>query len=67
MYEQIAAASPKDPTVRLELAQAAEDAGDYATAISAYETFLKLAPDDPTSPEVRRILKQLRLQSAASG
>jgi cytochrome c-type biogenesis protein CcmH/NrfG len=67
MYEQIAVASPKDPTVQLELAQAAEDAGDSATAISAYETFLKLAPDDPTAPEVRRILRQLRVQAAATG
>jgi predicted Zn-dependent protease len=67
MYKQIAAASPKDPTVQLELAQASQDAGDSATAISAFETFLKLAPDDPTAPEVRRILKQLRVQSAVSG
>ena len=66
-YRKIAASSPKDPTVQLELAQAATDAGDAATAISAYETFLRLAPEDPTAPEVKRILRQLRLQAGTSG
>ena len=65
-YGKIVAAQPKDPAVRLELAQAAQSAGDTATAITAYEAFLRLAPDDPTAPEVKRLLKQLR-RSAATG
>jgi len=65
-YRKIAAAQPKDPSVQLELAQAAQSANDIPTTITAYETFLKLAPDDPTAPEVRRILKQLR-QYGSSG
>jgi len=67
MYRRITVALPNDPSVQLELAQAAEAAGDAATAISAYEGFLKLAPDDPTAVEVRRILKQLRAQSGITG
>jgi tetratricopeptide (TPR) repeat protein len=67
MYRQIAAANPKDPAIQLELAQAAVDANDATTAIAAYEEFLRLAPDDPTAPEVRRILRQLRLQAGATG
>lgn len=59
-YKKIAQALPKDPTVQLELAQAASAANDGAAAIAAYEQFLKLAPDDPTAPEVKRLLKQLR-------
>lgn len=66
-YRKIAAVSPKDPNVQLELAQAAEGAADYATAISAYQAFLRLAPQDPTAPEVRRILKELRLRVSATG
>jgi tetratricopeptide (TPR) repeat protein len=66
-YRRIAAATPDDPSVQLELAQAAEGAGDIATAASAYERFLELAPDDPTAPEVRRILRQLRVQTGATG
>jgi tetratricopeptide (TPR) repeat protein len=59
-YKRIAELQPTDPTVQLELAQAAQSANDTATVIAAYEAFLKLAPDDPTAPEVRRILKQYK-------
>lgn len=61
-YRRIAELQPKDPTVQLELAQAAQSANDTATVIAAYEAFLKVAPDDPTAPEVRRILKQYKQQ-----
>jgi tetratricopeptide (TPR) repeat protein len=59
MYRKITEIQPNDPTVQLELAQAAQSANDVATTIAAYKAFLKLAPNDPTAPEVRRILKQL--------
>jgi tetratricopeptide (TPR) repeat protein len=59
-YKKIAALQPNDPTVQLELAQAAQSANDTATIVAAYERFLKLAPNDPTAPEVRRILKQYK-------
>jgi tetratricopeptide (TPR) repeat protein len=59
-YRKIAQIQPKDPSVQLELASAAQSAGDVATTIAAYKAFLKLAPDDPTAPEVRRQLKQLQ-------
>ena len=67
LYRRIADASPNDPSVQLELAQAAEGANDAATAIQAYEKFLRLAPEDPTAPEVRRILKDLRQRTGATG
>jgi tetratricopeptide (TPR) repeat protein len=59
-YRRIAELQPRDPSVQLELAQAAESANDVATVIAAYERFLELAPDDPTAPEVRRLLKQYK-------
>jgi tetratricopeptide (TPR) repeat protein len=59
-YRRLAALQPDDPTIQLELAQAAQSANDVATTIAAYEAFLKLAPDDPTAPEVRKILKQYK-------
>lgn len=59
-YRKIANVQPDDPSVQLELASAAQSARDYATMIAAYKAFLKLAPNDPTAPEVRRILKQLQ-------
>ena len=59
-YRRIAQASPREPSVQLELAQAAQNAGDSATAIAAYEKFVKIAPDDPTVPEVKRLIKELK-------
>jgi tetratricopeptide (TPR) repeat protein len=58
-----------DPTTELELAQAASNAGDTTTALGAYERFLKLAPDDPNAPYVRRQVKQLKaaLTGSAAG
>lgn len=58
--KRVVRVTPNDPSAQLELARAATDAGDTATTIAAYEKFLRLAPNDPTAPEVRRILKQLR-------
>ena len=60
------ALQPNDPNVQLELAQAAQQVGDTATAIAAYERFLKLAPDDPSAAVVREQLKQLRAAAAGS-
>jgi Flp pilus assembly protein TadD len=59
-YKRLAALQPGDPGVQLELAQAAQQTGDTATAITAYETFLKLAPDDPSVSDVKAQLKALR-------
>jgi hypothetical protein len=56
---------PKDPSIQLELASAAQSGGDVTTTIAAYKAFLKLAPDDPTAPEVHRLLKQLQKYSSS--
>jgi tetratricopeptide (TPR) repeat protein len=58
-YKKIAAVEPRNPTVQLELAQTAQSTNDTTTAIAAYKKFLKLAPNDPSVPDVKRILKQL--------
>jgi tetratricopeptide (TPR) repeat protein len=58
-YKQLAAVKPTDPSVRFQLAQAAENASDATTAVAAYKAFLKLAPDDPTAPAIKARLKQL--------
>jgi tetratricopeptide (TPR) repeat protein len=58
-YTTVAELQPDDPNVQIELAQAAETAGDAATAIAAYERFIELAPDDPTTVSVKDRLKQL--------
>jgi Flp pilus assembly protein TadD len=59
-YRRLATLQPSDPSIQLELAQAAEQAGDRQAAVAAYEKFLRLAPDDPNAAIVRQQLKQLR-------
>ena len=63
VHRRITEATPRDPSAQLLLAETAIEAGDPATAIAAYEKFLKLSPNDPSAPEITRILKQLRAQS----
>ena len=59
-YERLVVLTPRDPNVQFELAQAAQQAGDTATAIASYERFLELAPDDPNAEIVREQVKQLK-------
>ena len=64
-YKKIAAVTPKDPTVQLELAEAARTAGDSASAIAAYQKYLTLVPaNDPTTRDVKRLIRQLRAGTA---
>jgi cytochrome c-type biogenesis protein CcmH/NrfG len=65
-YQDVAKASPNDPSVQFALAQTAEQASDTKTAIAAYKRFLKLAPEDPTAPAIRQRLKQLQQQPSVS-
>jgi predicted TPR repeat methyltransferase len=60
VYRQIASLNPIDPSVQLQLAEAADASGDTKTSTAAYRRFLKLAPDDPTAPAIRQRLKQLQ-------
>ena len=67
-YKKIVALNPNDATSQIQLGQAAQAANDTATAIAAYEKFVKLAPTDPLTPQVKNALKQLRATAAtASG
>ena len=52
--------------MQLDLANAAQQAGDYATAIAAYERWLKLAPEDSQASIIKQQLKQLRAAQAAT-
>ena len=61
-YRRIAQATPRDPQAQLQLAQTAQSAADYQTAVAAYKEFLRLAPDDQNAPFVRQQVKQLEAQ-----
>jgi tetratricopeptide (TPR) repeat protein len=64
-FKKLAKLTPNDVTVQYQLGQAAQSAGDYATAAAAYARFLKLAPTDVDAPQVKALLKQVRLQLGA--
>jgi tetratricopeptide (TPR) repeat protein len=65
-YEQLAAQSPTDATLQIQLGQAAQTAGDIPTALVAYKRFLKLAPNDPLASQVKSVITSLKQQVAAS-
>jgi Flp pilus assembly protein TadD len=66
VYVQLAKLTPKDADVQIQLADAANNAGDARTALAALKKFLKLAPDDPNAPLVRQQIKLLEAQAAAT-
>jgi tetratricopeptide (TPR) repeat protein len=59
VFQKIAKLRPDDPQAQLQLADAAERARDYKTAIDAYRRFLKLAPDSPDTPTIKARIKEL--------
>ncbi len=65
-YEKLAAGSPDDATLQIQLGEAAQNAGDTATALKAYKHFLKLAPTDPLASQVKRVVKALEQAAASS-
>lgn len=66
-YAQLAELQPEDASIQIQLAQAAENANDLPSAISAYEQFLKLAPDDPSAEAVKARVAQLKAASQSTG
>jgi Flp pilus assembly protein TadD len=62
-YRRIGRLAPQDASVQLQLADAAQNAGDAQTALAAYRRFLKLAPDDPSAPLVRQEIRRLQSSS----
>ncbi|MBA3365668.1 MAG: tetratricopeptide repeat protein [Actinobacteria bacterium] len=62
-YKKLTRLTPEDPTVQLQLAQAAEQAGDVPAAVAAYRDFLKLAPDDSSAPLIKQRIKELQSSS----
>ena len=68
VYKQAATAAKgtsDEPTALLNWASAATSANDVNGAITAYERFLKVAPDNTNAPTVRQTLAQLKAAAAA--
>lgn len=58
-YKRLTRVEPRDASHQFSLAQTATDAGDYPTAIAAFRRYIKLAPEDPQVPAIRRQIKLL--------
>ena len=56
---QVAKGTSEEPNALLQWASAAQSANDTTTAITAYERFLKVAPDNPNAAAVKQTLSQL--------
>jgi regulator of sirC expression with transglutaminase-like and TPR domain len=66
VFKKLAKLTPADVTVQYQLGQAAQAAGDYKTAVAAYQRFLKLSPNDVDAPTVKQLLKQVQAQATAT-
>jgi hypothetical protein len=69
VYKQISTLQPNEPSGQLQLAQAAQQAGDNLTAITAYRRFIKLSPFDNQVAYAKQQIKTLesQLQGAPQG
>jgi len=65
-YQKVAALTPDDPNVQVELGSNAVQAGNTAVAVAAFKRFLVLAPDSSDAPLIRQQLKQLEKQQTSS-
>jgi cytochrome c-type biogenesis protein CcmH/NrfG len=57
---QVAKGTSEEPNALLQWASAAQSANDLPTAITAYQRFLDVAPDNANAPAVRQTLAQLQ-------
>jgi tetratricopeptide (TPR) repeat protein len=67
VYERLTGLVRDDPLLFLQYGQAAETAGEYETALTAYRRFLELAPDDPTAEQVKSRIDLLKPLAEGSG
>jgi tetratricopeptide (TPR) repeat protein len=58
-YKQLAKLQPNNANAQFQLAQAAQTAGDSATAVTAYKAYLRINPDTSTAAQIRQLIKQL--------
>jgi cytochrome c-type biogenesis protein CcmH/NrfG len=63
-YTKVTKLQPGNANAQFQLAQVAQSAGDYATAVSSYKAYLKLNPNSTSAGEVRSLIKELQ---AATG
>lgn len=58
-WTKVTALQPKNSTAWLQLAQAAQTAGDAKAAINAYKKYIALNPDSSSATQIKQLIKQL--------
>ena len=65
-YQTATKLEPKSATAQQLYATAAQNAGDYPAAISAWQKFIKLDPSNPQVSSVKSTIKKLKQAQAAT-
>jgi tetratricopeptide (TPR) repeat protein len=58
-YEKVTKLTPKDSNAWFQLAQAAQQAGNYTVAVKAYKRYLVLNPNSTSKSQIEQLIKQL--------
>jgi len=64
-FQNAAKLQPNNANAWFQLAQTAQQAGDYATAAKAYKRYLKINPDSTSATQIKKLIKEL--SKAAGG
>lgn len=63
VYQDLTLLADDDPLLWIQFAQASENAQDYESAVTAYERFLELAPNNPNAEQIRERIDALEVIS----
>ena len=66
VYSRLTVLLPDDATVYFELGRTSQLSGDVEAAISAYERFLEISPNDANASIIREQLRLLRAQGGST-
>jgi tetratricopeptide (TPR) repeat protein len=59
VYGELTGMQPKNATYFFDMGNAAYKAGDTTNALLAFQRFVALAPNDPSTPQVKAFMKQI--------
>lgn len=66
VYQDLTLLVDDDPLLWIQFAQASENAQDYESAVTAYERFLDLAPNNPSAEQIEERIKALEAIGGAA-
>jgi tetratricopeptide (TPR) repeat protein len=58
-FQSAAKLRPNDANSWFQLAQTAQQSGDYTTAVTAYKKYLKINPDSTSAAQIKQLIKEL--------